>query len=234
MSGSTAVLPDIGALRDLRAFVGRAHRADPEGSARLVGHGAVLAVYVSPLHGAGGPTVLGLRTTALLRPSRADVTVVLGALESACEQELERRGAPRPGDHPGREADPATGVHLALPPGDGAHVSWAGVTPPRSGWEILGQVGADLLARAAAEGEREVAGRTAAGQPSQELHRVRARVWGRALAEEPAGLPAGIAFAAHVLGFIVEGERGTVHRTGAWSRLTTSRGHVLARTGLML
>jgi hypothetical protein len=195
----------------------------------------VLAVYVSPLHGAGAPTVLGLRTTALLRSSMTDATVALAALEQACARHLEPFDDPHssPGAPEGG-ADAASPVHLALPPGDGAHVSWAGITPPRSGWEIFGQVGADLLAGVAADGEREVADRTATGSSSHDLHRVRAQVWGRTLADAPAGLPAGIAFAAHVLGFLVEGERGTVHRTGAWSRLTTSRGHVLARTGLML
>ena len=82
MSGSPAVLtfPDDASARDLRTYVSRARKADPDGAARLVGHGDVLAAYVSPVHGSGAPTVLGLRTLRLAAPADLDVTVSLAAI----------------------------------------------------------------------------------------------------------------------------------------------------------
>ena len=74
-------LPDRQALHDLETFLGRARRVDPDGACRLVVTGGVLAVYVSPVHGGGGPTVLGLRVLALA-----------------------------PAAQPGRESEPRTGT----------------------------------------------------------------------------------------------------------------------------
>jgi hypothetical protein len=217
VNASTVLLPDTEALNDLRTFVGRARRADPEGAVRLVGHGSVLAVFVSPLHGSGGPTVLGMRTTALARPSRVDVTMSMAMMDGIL----------------GGAAEGAA-LSLSVLVGDVVDVPWAGISPPRSGWEVLGQINSDVLARAARAGEAEVASGTPAASGAQALRRLRARVWSRSLTDDPTGLPSGIAFVAHVLGFIVEGELCTAYRTGAWSRVTTCRGHVLARTGSLL
>src|SRR5437764_10583894 len=73
-------LPDADALADLATFVGRARRVDPDGACRLVASGTVVAAYVSPVHGGGGPTVLGLRVLALAAPADLDATVPLAAL----------------------------------------------------------------------------------------------------------------------------------------------------------
>src|SRR4051794_8867760 len=78
-------LADAATAADLATFLRRARRADPDGAARLVGHGDVLAVSVSPVHGAGGPVVLGLRTLRLAAPSTLDATVPLDALAEAVD-----------------------------------------------------------------------------------------------------------------------------------------------------
>jgi hypothetical protein len=61
---------------------------------------------------------------------------------------------------------------------------------------------------------------------------LRARVWGRPLVDDDpatAGLPAGVAYAAAALGFLDGDEPAAVFRCGPWWRMTTGRGHVLAR-----
>jgi len=225
VSGSTVLLPDLCTLRDLRTFVSRARVADPEGVVRLIGHGAVLAVLASPLHGSGAPTVLGMRAATLTRPSRVDATVPMAAMEALLVDPCS--------DHEGP-------IGLAVPADEITDVAWAGITPPRSGWELLGTVSRETLLRVARAGEAEVAAAVSPGTAPHEVQRLRARVWGRSLTDDPPGLPAGIAFAAHVLGFVTDpdtdadGPEATAHRTGAWSRLTTTRGHILARTGSLI
>ncbi len=119
-----ALVPaDPRALDDLAVLVSRAARADTDGAARLVATDRVLAVWVSPLHGAGLPTVLGLRAVPLRDPAHVDVTVELAALADR----LARRTAPG-GEQVTELAVPPVGVgHLAAS-------SWAGLLPPRTGW----------------------------------------------------------------------------------------------------
>jgi len=201
---------------DLGTFVARARRLDEDGAARLVGHGAVLAVYVSPLHGGGGPTVLGLRTLALAEPSDLDVTVPLAAL----------------GD---RLAAAPTGtteaVPLPVPPMTASGASWAGMSPPRTGWDPRGLVEPGLLRRVAEEGIARVAAGTPDGAGALAVARLRALVWG----EPIPGLddvPAGVAFAAEALGFLTaatDDEPAALLRRGPWVRVTTATGHVLGR-----
>jgi hypothetical protein len=210
-------LADTETLDDLATFVQRAKHLDPDGAARLVGHGDVLAVYVSPVHGAGLPVVLGLRTLALARPSALDATVPL----TAVTDRLARRGG---------------GSLLPVPPVPATGVSWAGVSPPRGGWAPVGTLAADVVARVAAEGVAEVAAGVpdVAGGPA--VARLRGGVWGRLLDPEPgsagADVPAGAAFAAHGLGFLEAGPVA-VFAAGPWRRLSTGRGHVLARRPLL-
>jgi hypothetical protein len=205
-------------LADLVTYVGRALRVDPDGVVRLVGHGDVLAVYVSPVHGGGGPVVLGLRTLRLAVASGVDATVPVAAL-------TERFGPPSD------NGDPL----LAVPPAEAPRVAWVGTSPPRRGWEAVAAVAADVLTARVLEGVTEVAAGVPPGAGAAAVASLRARVWGRQLdtgdpatAGLTAGLPAGVAYAADALGFL-DAEPAAVYRCGPWWRLTTGRGHVLAR-----
>lgn len=205
-------LADPPSLRDLSTFVGRAKRLDPDGAARLTGHGRVLAVYVSPVHGAGGPDVLGLRTFALAEAWDADAVVELAALTDRFAR---------------RAQDPV----VALPPAPATGVSWAGVSPPRHGWTPTGHVDTELLRAAARDGVAEVAAGVPGTAGGPAVSRLRAAVWGRPL-PGASRLPAGAAFAADGLGFLQAGPVAVL-AAGAWHRLTTARGHVLARRPLL-
>jgi hypothetical protein len=210
-------LPDAEALADLATFVGRARRVDPDGACRLVASGAVLAAYVSPVHGGGGPTVLGLRVLALAAPADLDATVALAAL-------LDR--------FPRAQPDAAR-AELPVPP-VAASAAWAGVAPPRAGWDAVGLLDATALRGSAAAGVREIAAGVPEGAGAQAVARLRAQVWGRPLTPDLPDVPAGTAFAAEALGFLDDAEPVALYRAGPWVRATTRRGHVLARRPSLL
>ncbi len=221
---SSLLLSDALDLGDLSVFLGRAERVD-DGLVRLMAAQGVLAAYVGVLHPAGildrSPTVLGLRTFALPRQERFDLVVPLRAM-------LDRL-ARATGEVADRaETDP---VELALPFESGT-AAWAGISPPRSGWRphdaLGGGVPADLLERAARDGIDEIARVIPTGTGEQIVGRVRSEVWGREIEGAPR-VPAGAAFAAYSLGFLAPGESALVFENGSWSRLSTSRGHVLVR-----
>jgi hypothetical protein len=210
-------LPDAEALADLATFVGRAGRVDPDGACRLVASGAVLAAYVSPVHGGGGPTVLGLRVLALAAPADLDATVALAAL-------LERFA---------RVSADTGSAALPVPPVP-AVASWAGVSPPRAGWDAVGLLDAAALRASAAAGVREIAAGVPAGAGAHAVARLRGQVWGRPLTPDLPDVPAGTAFAADALGFLDDAEPVALYRAGPWVRATTRRGHVLARRPALL
>jgi len=215
---ATVHLADADTLADLVTYLGRARRADPDGAARLVAHGDVLAAYVSPVHGGGGPVVLGLRTGRLRAPADLDVTVPLAAA-------VERLA--------GGVALP--GAALDLPDARmSTTASWAGMSPPRQGWQLVGPVDGVALAGRASSGIAEVADGAPAGSGAAAVAALRARVWGRPLSDAEPDLPVGVAYAAMVLGFLEAGGPATVFRSGPWWRVTTSAGHVLARRPALL
>jgi hypothetical protein len=223
-------LRDALALGDLQTFLGRSARVD-DGAVRLIGSGGVLAVYTSVLQPAGlldrAPTVLGLRTFAAETQAPVDSVVPIRALLDR----LARLEGPATGS-------PGQPVGVLVPP-DTATAPWAGISPPRAGWERLADVEAAVLREAARAGIDEVAAAVPTGIGEQIVTRVRGEVWGRPVEGAPDVL-AGGAFAAYSLGFLGpdpapdavadDGEAPVaVFRTGPWTRLTTSRGHVLVR-----
>lgn len=240
------LLPDTAALGDLKTFVGRARQVDPGGAVRLVAHESVLAVYAAALHGSGAPTVLAMRVLALAEPSGTDVTVPVGALTDRfahaerllATQRLGTRGTGSP-------------IRLAMPPTTATAATWAGIVPPRTGWSVEGVLRVSDLRRAARAGIDEVAAGTPQIAGAAAVSRLRALVWGRALPGH-AELPAGTAFAAETFGFLgssrssggtdadevfdqdAEQDAVSLHRAGRWWRLSTSRGHVLARPTVTL
>ncbi|MFI8631888.1 hypothetical protein ACIGEP_04740 [Microbacterium sp. NPDC077663] len=205
------VFPDSRSAADLLTFAGRAARlGDP--AVRLRAAGGTLAVSAAPLSprgfGEDTPTVLGMRFLRIDPELACDLVVDAGAL--------------RAGDDPARVALPDSGVSAA----------WAGISPPRSGWVPGAPVPVENLMRAVRRGVEAVA-RALPASPGEDLVRtVRAAVWGTPDADL-GGLIAGVAFAADALGFLPadDGAAAAVLRTGTWTRVTLTRGHVLVRAG---
>ncbi|HEX5533818.1 MAG TPA: hypothetical protein VFX33_08765 [Actinomycetales bacterium] len=217
--GAPIHLRDAESRADLGTYVGRAKRVDPDGDARLVGHGLVLAAYVSPLHGGDLPTVLGLRTYGLAQPWDGDVLAPLKALA----------------DRLARTVTPPT---LAIPPVLSTGVAWAGVSPPRSGWELAGEVRGSVLSASAAAGIAEIAEGVPDGAGSAAVARLRSAVWSRTAdwsTDAGVDVPDGAAFAAETLGFLAGDDDTQVHvyRRGSWTRLSSPLGHVLVRRSLL-
>jgi len=222
----TFTLVDSLALGDLHVFLGRALRVE-DGSVRLIAGSGVLAVYVSVLHPLGlldeSPTVLGLRTFALSSAGGSetdgdfDVVVPVRSLLMRVEGLLESAAA----------ADPSDGIVVRLPM-EVNTVTWAAITPPRGGWHALPATDWSVLDAAARAGIDEVAQAIPEGTGEQIVHRVRTEIWGRPI-DGLDFIPAGAGFAALSLGFLGEGEAVSIYESGAWTRLTTKRGHVLIK-----
>lgn len=200
--------PDTEARDDLLTFASRAARlADPE--LRLVGGAGALAMWAPVLIPRGlldaTPTILALRVLPVDPELECDLTVSASAV-----------------------AEDTSDATAATLPATAVRAVWAGVSAPRGGWEPLSEIDASALAARAHEGIARVTAELPRDAGADVVQRVRAQVWGDGV-DEWAGLPLGIAFAAFSLGFIGGAESATVHRSGAWSRLSLRRGHVLVR-----
>lgn len=212
------MLADPAAALDLDRLLLRAAALE-EGAVRVQAAGRVLALTVPVLTPAGlldgTPTVLGLRAAELAEPAELDRVVPLAELRAALAE---------------ASAEPAAGpLRVAVPAAELA-VAWAGVAPPRDGWQPLGEFGVREVERIAVEGVTEVRAALPDDAGQAVLARVRAAIWGRA-AEALQGLPAGAAFAAFGLGFLAPPETAVrVFGSGAWRRLGTRWGQVLCRS----
>ena len=208
-------LTDSPALSDLATYVGRAGRIE-DGSVRLIAGGGVLAVYVAVIYPAGlldeSPTILGLRTFAIVEKDSWDAVVPVASLLMRLER---------------AKGDAVTTVSLPMQVNT---VTWAAISPPRGGWTPLERIVVDVLDRVARAGIDEIAATVpASGTGEQIVHRVRTEVWGRPIRSAP-HIPAGAGFAALALGFIGDAdESAAVFETGPWTRVSTARGHVLIK-----
>lgn len=211
------VFPDAQVSADLRTFTARA-RASDDGAVRLQASGSVLAAYVCMLRpavlGEAVPTVLGLRTMPLAQPAQVDVTVALSSVSD-------------------RLARMQDDVVFAVPTAT-VRQNWAGVLPPRSGWQPVGSLSTAVLDEAARAAIADVAGRLPERPGALMVNNMRGAVWGRAIPGAPDGLPAGAAFGAFALGFLTDGETPALFTNGRWTRLSTSRGHILVRAAAVL
>src|SRR5690606_6279968 len=126
-------LVDSLALGDLHVFLSRAQQVR-DGSVRVIADSGVLAGYIAVLHPVGlldeSPTVPGLRTFAVDANDALDAVVPVASLIARIETRL------------GQATDGGTEVML---PAEVATVTWAGITPPRGGWQHLGTVPAASL-----------------------------------------------------------------------------------------
>lgn len=222
MPGLSTATPELNfadplVLSDLRTFVARA-RAAEDGAVRLQARGRVLAAYVCILGprilGEATPTVLGLRTMPLATPAELDTTVSLASVSDRLAR-LE-----------------ATSVVLSVPPTTVTE-TWAGVLPPRSGWEAIGNIPSEVLLASARSGIREVTETVPNSPGAIVVNNARGTIWARPIPGEPSGLPAGGAFGAYALGFIA-GAQAQVFTNGRWTRVSTERGHVLVRRAAVL
>ena len=194
-------LVDRYALGDLQTYLARAGRVE-DGSVRLIAAGGVLAAYTAIFYPRG---ILDESPTVLgLRTFALVGAPSFDAVVPARSllERLARAEATTPLD--GEGSGP---VALSLPH-QVSTVTWAGISPPKAGWHSQEATDAALLERVAKAGIDEVWGR-----PIDGLEHV----------------PAGAAFAALSLGFLAGGEPVQLFETGPWTRLTTSRGHVLVR-----
>lgn len=245
-------LTDAFDVADLETFVSRARTVDPGGALRLAVHDTVLLVTArlvpgSGLFGAGG--VLGLRAFAVQPGEPADPGVQPGRpidVVVAADAVMDRLARmKRTGD-----------LAFTVPPVQ-VVAPWAGHAPPRSGWEPVGRLDAVALRAVADAGIAEIAtgaGGPAGGGPASPLpgalavDELRRRVWTRPT-PDLAGGPAGLAFGAHVLGFLPgtkasgqgqgqgqgqeqgqeQADAPVLYRASPWWRLSTPAGHVIAR-----
>lgn len=232
--GDSIRLGDAHDLADVETFLTRAKTADPTGAVRISAREVTVSLTVclvpgAGLFGAGG--VLGLRALRVGEPvaEPGDVVVSIDAVLDRVAR-MKRTGE----------------LRLSLPPVQ-VVAPWAGHAPPRSGWESLGQVEASTVRQVADAGIAEIT--TGAGGPcgsagALAVEDLRRRVWTRPSPDLDGG-PAGLAFGAHVLGFlnpprgpeagpvVTDAPRpeqlATLYRAGQWWRLATRAGHVIAR-----
>lgn len=212
-------------VADVTTFLQRADRLGCS-LTRLLTSGPRLAAMVCVLEKQGmldtHPTVLGMRVVEL--EVDLDVALTSANAVNAVDALVETRAVL---DRLARPSMRASAV-LELPVGQ-ARVPWAGISPPQSGWESLGEMPSRALVECARAGIDEVA--AANGLGTNIVTEVRRTVWSRQLEGAPDGIVAGMAFAAFGLGFVVEGDESAVRITsnGAWMRASTNRGEVLAR-----
>lgn len=195
---------------DLRQYVERATRLDKDGLIRLRAFGNILAAYVSPIYSgnllATGPTVLGLRTMALSEPVEVDAVTPLADLLASLAPE-------------------AKTVSL---PAARSRAAWTGITPPREGWEQVGELAEAQVTEWAKAGIAEVAQALPGSVGSAIAAKVRLEIWGRAV-DLKLGIPAASAFAAAGLGFLTRDEVIAVYQANGWVRLSSQFGHVLSK-----
>jgi len=212
-------LADSLALGDLHTYLQRAGRVE-DGSVRLMAGAGILAVYTAIVYPRGildeSPTVLGLRTFALVDTDDFDSVVPMRSLVDRVSRARDTAA----NDPDGRPV-PMTR------PAEVNTVTWAGISPPRGGWRAVGETTAPILEAAARAGIDEVATAIPSGTGEQLVQRVRSDVWGRGI-DGLEYVPAGAAFAAYSLGFLGE-DPIRVFETGPWTRLSSRRGHVLVR-----
>ena len=199
------VMADKESARDVLSFAGRAARAGEDG-VRLQASGGTLVMTAAALAPKGlldrTPTVLAMRML------RVDP-------ELECDFVVSTLTA---------DEDPR---NLVLPD-EAISPAWAGIAPPRGGWEYAGAIDAATLANRAQWGIAAVAHQVPDSPGEDAVRAVRGSVWGQP-DDDLLTLPLGVAFAAFTFGFISGEEQAQVFTAGRWTRVSLRRGHVLSR-----
>ena len=202
---TTLRLADPREAADLGAFLTRLLRFDKAAAVRLQTANQGLAVFARLPLGESGP--LTVRTARLAAEpaeeptageAAVDVTLAAGALLDAVD---------------------ATPV-LKLPPMI-TGPAWAGLLPPRRGWEHLRDLPAEPLraavSAAVTEFRRESADQDALAES----------IWSRQV--DPSGLTLRAVHAAHLVGLLHQSDHLALYRHPAWLRLAAPRGYVITR-----
>lgn len=216
-------LADRATTLDLQSYLTRAKRLDPAGMVRVRAFGDVLACYVAPIFAGSlmeqGPTVLGLRTSELAENAEVDVVVPITAV-------LDRLAALVANDEKWKGK-----YHVLLP--DSVRAPWSGIQPPRSGWELVGEVSEEALTQIAKDGIAEVADSLPESVGGPIAARIRGEIWGRSM-QGDSPVPTGAAFVAAGLGFLTENEVVPIYQTQGWVRLSPMNGHILSKVAQSL
>ncbi len=210
------VLADRETAADLQSFLNRAKRLDPDGLVRLRAFGNVLAAYVAPIFSGNlmdsGPTVLGLRTAELAGEAEIDALVPIAAMQERLAHLL------------GSDETKEFKIQLL----ETMRAPWAGISPPRQGWQQVGTINENRLTQIARDGIAEVAAALPESVGGPIAARIRGDIWGRGIDLETK-VPTGAAFAAAGLGFLTENEEVGLYQADGWIRLSSLHGHVLAK-----
>ncbi|KMS89735.1 hypothetical protein ABZT16_15415 [Streptomyces flaveolus] len=213
-------LADETEAADLAAFLSRLLHFDRGAAVRLQAAGTALAVFGRP------PSfeVLAVRAVRLAKPYEDGLDVSLDVTVSAGEflESVDERAA------------------TAAVPGAVTGPPWAGVLPPRAGWQPEpGLPAPDALRATVAAAVAEFRSRTEElgpeGRTRAELDRIGQDIWSRQIADTR--LPVRAVHAAQSLGFLRPStEPGDIglFSSGAWLRLRTPYGSVAVRQAGLL
>ncbi|MGW1072755.1 hypothetical protein [Streptomyces sp. NPDC002537] len=240
--GQRLCFADAGEAADLAAFLARLIHYDRAAAVRLQASGGVVGVFGRP------PSfeVLAIRTARLAGPAPGAVPAVLDVTVSAGQlaDALDAAGA--------AAASSGTGPVITVPEAV-TGPPWAGVLPPRSGWqrvEGLPDVAAarDAVAAAVMEFRARDEALPEQRRTRAERDRMGREIWSRTLGGT--GLPLRAVHAAQSLGFlrpvrtaaVPAGARAgaalalgpeplVLFAAGGWLRLRTPYGSIAVRTG---
>jgi hypothetical protein len=110
---------------------------------------------------------------------------------------------------------------------------WSGIAPPRSGWELVGEIEESVLTEIAKNGIAEVADSIPEAVGGPIAARIRGEIWGRSM-QGDSPVPTGAAFVAAGLGFLTENEVVPIYQTQGWIRLSPMNGHILSKVAQTL
>lgn len=212
-------LTDDGEAADLAAFLARLIHYDRAAAVRLQASGTALAVFGRP------PSfeVLAIRTARLAKPYENGLDVTLDVTVSAGEL---------------LESIDESAATVSVP-GAVTGPPWAGVLPPRGGWQPEpGLPGPDTVRAMVATAVAEFRSRTQELAPEArtraELDRIGREIWSRPIGDT--GLQVRAVHAAQSLGFLLpvrQADPGEsplgLYSSGAWLRLRTPYGSIAVR-----
>lgn len=203
-------MPDDNARADLVTFLKRALQFSDQG-VRFRSQAGLALVSVPVTASSGlmdvGSTILGMRVMRLSTEAEFDSVVTVAASISALED--------------GADLELSSGVNVP---------AWAAITPPRSGWQHVGDAEADVLRAAAETTQKEVARLLPDSAGEAIIRRVRREVWADPVHAMP-DMTRGAAVALDGLGFLGS-DPVRVTAAGPWVRASTKLGDVLEKRGL--